>query len=62
MKRSVIVFAVAVLMFCLSVWALGWSRQTTGHLIVTCTDKETGVQAGNLQSDRNPDGHTVVTR
>lgn len=42
MKRIVIVFAVAVLMFCLSVWALGWGRQMTGHLIVTCIDKETG--------------------
>lgn len=42
MKRIVIVTAIVALMCSLTVWALGWSRQTTGHLIVTCTDKETG--------------------
>ena len=42
MKRIVIGVAVVALMFGLSVWALGWGQQMTGHLIVTCIDKETG--------------------
>ena len=48
MKKAVIAMAVVLLMICLSVWALGWEHETTGHLIVSFRDMETGGPITNV--------------
>ena len=48
MKKVMIVMAVVLLMLCLSVWALSIGQGTTGHLIVSFTDKETGGPITNI--------------